>query len=353
MFKKSRYLSWRYVYSLIKFSKSIPDYIKISNSSYLGVDGKDLPLKIIKGKNSLGRTLIIYPGASPTAEQHPAMNFLGSVLANIGFDVFIPRIPPLKELNISDVNILYFQKAYEELIKRDDIKNNSISCMGVSYGGALLLKSSLSESMLHNPPHAIITYGTIYDIESSLDFILTGKLIIKGKEVKIKPHEWGVVVGFHNFLSSIDIGYDTTHIQKVLKLRIQDKHDEVDEELKKIEEPHRQLLIDVLNSIMSKEVKRIINIILKDQIHILNSISPKLWCKDVKQRVFVMHGANDNMVPYTQSVQLSKNIPNAELFISYLYEHNEIAPKRSIFFKIKELKRLVDYIRKFIKYYEN
>jgi len=353
MFKKSRYLSWRYVYSLIKFSKSIPNYIQISNSNYLGVDDEELPLKIIKGKNSLGRTLIIYPGASPTAEQHPAMNFLGAVLANIGFDVFIPRIPPLKELNISDVNVVHFQKAYKELVKRDDIKGNLISCMGVSYGGALLLKSSLNGPMIEVPPHSMTTYGTIYDIETSLDFILTGRLMIKGKEVTIKPHEWGVIVGFHNFLSSIDIGYDTAHIQKVLKLRIQDKHDEVDAEIKKIKEPHRQLLIDVMDSNISPEVKRIIDIILEEQIDVLNSIAPKLWCKDIKQRVFVMHGANDNMVPYTQSIQLSESIPNSELFISYLYEHNEIAPKRSIFYKIKELKRLVDYIRKFIKYHEN
>ena len=68
-----------------------------------------------------------------------------------------------------------------------------------------------------------------------------------------------------------------------------------------------------------------------NQIHILNSISPKLWCKDVKQRVFVMHGANDNMVPYTQSVQLSKNIPNA--FFESIFENIPIAifdrPKHS------------------------
>jgi len=353
MFKKSRYLSWRYVYSLIKFSKSIPNYIEVIDSSYLGINNEKLPLKVIKGKNPLGRTLIIYPGASPTAEEHPAMNFLGSVLANIGFNVFIPRIPPLKELNISDVNVLHFQKAYEELIKRDDIKGTKISCMGVSYGGALLLKSSLVGPMKETPPMSMVTYGTIYDIETSLDFILTGKLTIKGREVKIKPHEWGVVVGFHNFLSSIDVGYDTTDIQKILKLRIQDKDEEVNSEIQKIKGPNKQLLIDVLNSNISPEVKRIIDIILKERIDVLNSISPKLWCKDIKQQVYVMHGANDNMVPYTQSVQLSEKISNSELFISYLYEHNEIAPKRSIFYKIRELKRLVDYIRKFIRYHEN
>ena len=66
-----------------------------------------------------------------------------------------------------------------------------------------------------------------------------------------------------------------------------------------------------------------------------------------------MHGANDNMVPYTQSVKLSENISASELFISYLYEHNEIAPKRSIFHKIKELYRLILFYTKIFEYNDN
>ena len=75
--------------------------------------------------------------------------------------------------------------------------------MGVSYGGAILLKSSLTGPMLENPPHSMITYGTIYDVHNSLNFVMTGKINIKGKEVNIKPHEWGLVVCFHNFLNQI------------------------------------------------------------------------------------------------------------------------------------------------------
>ena len=71
----------------LKFHNAVIPAIKVSDSIYLGINSEDLPLKIIKGKNPLGRTLILYPGASPTAEEHPSMIFLGSVLANIGFNV--------------------------------------------------------------------------------------------------------------------------------------------------------------------------------------------------------------------------------------------------------------------------
>jgi len=96
-----------------------------------------------------------------------------------------------------------------------------------------------------------------------------------------------------------------------------------------------------------------IEIIQKEQIHQLDSISPKKWSDKIDSKVFIMHGANDNMVPYTQSTKLSNSISNSELFISYLYEHNEIAPKRSKSHKIKELIRLVNFFKKFLQYHED
>ena len=351
MKNKSLHLSIKYIISLIRFSKSTPSHIKVTDSSYNGLDGNELPLKIIKGKSNLNRTLIIFPGASPTAEKHSGLLFLSSVLANIGFNVYIPRMPLLRDLNISEDNVDWFSYGYSQLIKRDDIQGTKVSCMGVSFGGAILLKASLQDSMLNSPPHSIITYGTFYDVEKSMEFLIRGTIKIKGKDVSIKPHEWGLVVFMHNFLGSVDVGFDTTNIERIIALRVQDK--EVDKELTNLDVDDRQLVNDILSSTMSDEVTRIIDIIFTQKMNELDGISPKNWCKKINIKTFVMHGANDNMVPYTQSVDLANHLPNSELFISYLYEHNEISPKRSFFYKIKELLRIVSYMRSYIKYHES
>ena len=266
--------------------------------------------------------------------------------------MYIPRMPLLKDLDISEDNVDWFVNAYSQITARDDTRGSIVSCMGVSYGGAILLKSSLQKPMLSSPPHSITTYGTIYDVHNSLDFLINGKIMIKGKEVTIKPHEWGLVVCFHNFLNSIDIGYDTSNIEKILKLRVQDKHDEVDAEKEKLSGRERSLVDDILSSTISPEVKRILDIIFTDKMDALDGISPKNWCDQIKSKVFVMHGANDNMVPYTQSVALADHIKDSELFISYLYEHNEIAPKRSIIYKLNELMRILFFIKRFIRHHE-
>ena len=351
--ENSKFLSIKYISSLLRASGSKSQKIKITDTYYSGLESEKLQLKIFHSPKPLGRSVILYPGASPLAEEHPSMIFLASTLADIGFNVYLPRIPLLKKLDISENNVKWFDHAYKELLSMDEIKGTKVSCIGVSYGGAILLKTSLSGYMQQNRPHCLFTYGTIYDIPTSIDFLMTGKVNIKGKDVQIKPHEWGLVVGFHNFLSKVNVGYNTDDIQKVLSIRIKDQKEESFIEAEKLEGDSKVLALDILNGNISKEIKRIINIIEKEQIHLLDGISPKHWCKDIDLKVFIMHGANDNMVPYNQSTKLANGISDSELFISYLYEHNEIAPKRSISHKLRELSRLVSFFEKFIRYHES
>ena len=121
----------------------------------------------------------------------------------------------------------------------------------------------------------------------------------------------------------------------------------------KLDQSKKTLMQDILDGKVSIEVKRILDIIFDKKIDTLKEMSPKQWHNQIKSKVFIMHGANDDMVPYTQSIKLSESISDSELFISYLYEHNEIAPKHSPVHKIKEMGRLTSYFNSFIRYHEH
>ena len=63
-----------------------------------------------------------------------------------------------------------------------------------------------------------------------------------------------------------------------------------------------------------------------------------------------MHGANDSMVPFTESILLDQKLPNSEILISFVYEHREISTNRGILFKIKELLKMVKFFAKYFSY---
>ena len=48
---------------------------------------------------------------------------------------------------------------------------------------------------------------------------------------------------------------------------------------------------------------------------LLEYLSPNNWARNIKNKVFVIHGANDSMVPFTESTYLAKTIQNSELLI--------------------------------------
>jgi len=54
-----------------------------------------------------------------------------------------------------------------------------------------------------------------------------------------------------------------------------------------------------------------------------------------------------------ESIQLAEYLPNTELCISYLYEHNEFSSNGGFFFKIKELIKLLQFYAKLFFHYEN
>ena len=349
----SHLTSAKYIYSLIKYNQENPPKVNIVDGKYTGVNGKDVVLRMFIPEKRKILSIIIFPGASPFAEKHPGMVNLASIIAKLGYQVYIPRIPPLKLLDISEVNIEWFAHAYKEILKRPEINPNKVTITGISYGGSLLLNASLDERMNSPQPKSLLIYGSAYEIDTGLNFLLTGKLTHNGKIIHIEPNEWGVTVILHNYLKNIDVGFDTTDIQEILSYRIADDLSTVNELKEKLNNHDKEFIENVLNATYNNEIKKIIKNIISKERDNLQKISPKTFSSQINNKVFIMHGANDSMVPFTESVKMGKEITNSEVLISYLYEHKEISTKGGIISKIKELIKMERFFASYFRYNEN
>ena len=75
--------------------------------------------------------------------------------------------------------------------------------VGLSYGGAALLRATLDVRMQSPKPKSVLSYGTYYSISTALDFFMTGIIKYNNDTYKITPHEWGLIVLFYNFIDSL------------------------------------------------------------------------------------------------------------------------------------------------------
>jgi len=278
------------------------------------------------------------------------MKLVGGALARAGYLVLIPRIPPLKDLIINEDLLTWMVCFYKWARRRNDVYPERIAFIGMSFGGALALKMVLYPEVRKHPPKSVLVYGSFYDINTAFEFLLTGKMTINGKTVTITPNEWGVIVLFHNFLGKVDVGYSTDNVQRLLALRVKDLIEESDAERKKLTGKERALADALLESKPTPEIRRITALIREQCKPDLDNISPKTWCHRIDTKVFVMHGANDSMSPFTESIKLAAALKNSYLLISYLYEHREISTDRGVFFRTKEFFRLLFFLYAFIRY---
>ena len=83
---------------------------------------------------------------------------------------------------------------------------------------------------------------------------------------------------------------------------------------------------------------------------ILHYLSPKNWAENINIKTFIMHGANDSMVPFTESTMLAKKIRRSRTLISFLFEHREMSSNRGIFFKIKEIFKMINFFASYFKF---
>lgn len=348
--------SLKFIYSLARYSPENYPNVNIDDQNYLGLNGQKTQLRILSRQNQNDQNvMIIFPGASPDAEKHTGLLFLASIICKLGFKVIVPRIPPLKELKLDHECYDWFAHAYGEILLRNDVDKDKVSTMALSFGGGLLLKASLDKRISTSPPKSIMTFGTYCDIQSTLKFLCNGIINVNEKSYKINPHSWGLTVLFHNFLDKLhfkEISNYKKEVREIVNLRIQDNLDEVESKLNLLPEIPQNFMRNIFDSKINDEIDEVISSAINKEKTFIQEMSPKYWGDKINSKVFIMHGSNDSMVPFTESLALSRRIKNSSLFISYMYEHKEISTDKGIIFKIKEFYKMFKFFKKYFKYNE-
>jgi hypothetical protein len=341
---------FKIVSGLLKLTDKVPKGVIEKSLTYPGLEEGNVPVKVIEPKSGCEKIFIIFPGASPFAEEHPETTKMAYLIAGMKIRVYLPRIPLLKDLIISTDNAEWMVHFYQWVINKEKTLKENIYIIGMSFGGALLLKATLKMGLFTTPPVAIMTYGTFYNFDTTFNFLTTGVYHLEETKMYIQPHDWGAIVILNNYLKYIDTDYDKTNILKNISYLINDEPENAERHRKTLPKFDQKYLSDLIESKHNHDIKHAIDSIKISCKEELYSLSPKYWYENIIGKVFILHGLNDNMIPYTESVQLSKSIDNSEILISKLYGHNSQDENFSGITKIKEAVKLVTFLSRFIGY---
>ncbi|MFQ6608294.1 MAG: hypothetical protein ACE5EE_07125 [Fidelibacterota bacterium] len=324
--------------------------VTVEDATYSSGDDLELPLRIYHPHSiSKASALILFQGASPSGEKHEVINRLARGLAKVGFRVFIPRLPRLKEILIRVETIERIIEVFQQVQERRDIFADRITVIGFSFSGSLLVKACLDRRM-NGLPARVLCYGSYFDLERTLEFVLTGEYGYGERQYRLEPHEWGSTVFFHNYLEELDGDFNIDALRNYFLSLIE-------EDSKKAENyallsKKEKDFIDLINH-DREESLRMARAVIPRLRPIIETLSPRYFIQEINFPVYLVHGAKDNMIPFTETMAFSEALEQqgkeVNTFISRLYTHSELeAGSRGIFSLMGELWRLGRFLNDFL-----
>ncbi len=313
-------------------------------------EGKKYPLRIFQPHNARHPlpAVIMYHGATPFGLEHPTMNLLAQNLVRLNVRVFYPLLPHLANMKLSPLTIPRMKRFYQQVEKRDDILPDKILISGFSFSGGMVLKLSTDPEI---NPAGVISYGSYYDLESTLRFFFTGQAQYKSTRVEIVPHEYTKAVWFWNYIDRLNLPFETDLPKKAIDEFIR-RDAGAAEKICATGTQEQQVFLKHVFTPNDPDSMPYMEEALPHHRAEIESISPRYFVKDLKNPIFIVHGSQDNMVPYTENLALTAALAEYnKQFYSHLirlFGHVE-ANKSSLWGLIKEIKDLIKLLVRMVK----
>ncbi len=294
---------------------------------------------------------IIYHGASPKGINHSAMNLLARNLARLGIRVFLPELPKLKELYFSPETYARITQFYQQVVKRPEVYEDKILLVGVSFSGGMVVKASTETDI---NPCGVLSFGSYFNLSETLRFFFTGRAKFGETKIEMIPHEYTKAVWFWNYLELLELPFNPGPVQTCIGHFIREEQDQVEKMFMECNQSQR----DFLKQVFDPRDRTSINYLNQAETRIqsmIDKISPHNFIDQIKSPLFIVHGIQDNMVPYTQALAFGYALTEAQKshfqYIMWIYAHSA-AGKSTLGEFITEMRALFKLLNNLLKVFE-
>jgi pimeloyl-ACP methyl ester carboxylesterase len=237
--------------------------------------------------------------------------------------VLVPDIANTRALKVSAADSAFIGDAIEELAQRVAGGGEpSVGLVAISYAvGPALLAASQSRAGRH--VRFIVAIGGYYDIEAAIAFVTTGFYRAPdGSWQHTAPNEWGKWVFVRSNADRVSDPVDRDRLRQIAKRRLAKPRAEIGDLVARLG-PDGHAVYDLVSNGDPARVRGLIG-------RLPAAIRDELRRLDLKGRdfrtvggpVFLIHGRDDAIIPYTESVKLAAMLgPLADLTILDHFAH--------------------------------
>ncbi len=261
--------------------------------------------------------LVMVPGAAEEGKDDPRLVAFATSLARARFAVLVPDLPSLRGLKVDSGNIREVADGFKYLVTQEELApQGHAGLVAFSYAAGPTILAA-REPDLARQVRFILTIGGYYALPAVLTFITTGDYLVGGAWKHQDPSPYGkwvfVLSNLHHLCEPAD--------RNLFRAMIERKKVDLDapiDDLARHLGLQGQALYRFITNTDRVQVPTLLDQLphgIQNEIKRLDLSSQDLT--NLKARLLLIHGYDDDIIPYTESVSLSQALPadQTELFL--------------------------------------
>lgn len=271
--------------------------------------------------------LLLVPGASEKGKDDPRLVAFARSLSRARFAVLVPDLPSLKNLKVNSGNIGEVRDLFSWLTQRPKLApGGSAGIFAFSYSAGPALLAALE---LRDPPvDFVFAVGPYYSLDAVLTFFTTGYYQKDGERHHMQPNAYGKWVFVLSNVERLESRRDREVLIAMAERKKIDLDAPVDDLAEKLGAEGRRVYRFITNQDPGQAAE------------LTNDLPPSILTdlqrldladkdlSELRSRLILVHGFDDDIIPYTQSVALSRAVPEerVDLYLVDGLAHVDLEP---------------------------
>lgn len=281
------------------------------------------------GKTGLPGVVLVHGVHYQGIDESRFLRFARS-LADTGLVVLAPEIAELADYHVDPRSLDTIGATLDVLAKRTH--RDTVGLMGMSFGGGMALLTA-SDPRFRDRVGFVVAVGAHDDLARTLRFFATSTIALPDGTVRTqKSHDYGAMVLVYNRVDDFFPAPDREESRLALRSWLQEKRDLAREHAAKTSPASKAKLEEIFTTDLAgirPELLRIVDTHKDDD----TGVSPHGHLAGLRAPVYLLHGADDTVIPASETLWLAQDVPQGLLrqaVVSAAIRHVEVEGEPSL-----------------------
>lgn len=272
--------------------------------------------------------MVLVPGVAARGKEDPRLMAFAETLARAQILVLVPDLPRLRALKVGVQDVQAVEDAFAHLIANQELAPQTPAGLGAfSYAAGPTILAARRPG-IRQEVDFLLAVGGYHDLTQVLAYFTTGYFFHDGEWRYLAPNRYGKWVFVISNLERLSDPADREVFRQMAERRMAQTSRAITPRVADLS-PEGQALLALLDN---TDPKRTGNLVAG----LPNSIAADIRALDLANKdldllqahLILVHGRDDNIIPYSQSIGLAKRLPpdQVDLFIVEGLFHVDLDP---------------------------